>query len=272
MSAPRPRRVPRAEPAGAPRPCPRRAAGAGCRARRAARASGRGHCGDREASAGRGEMWGRGQDTGGQGQHTGQGTGHWGTGTWGAHGAGNGTLGMTTGGAHGAGDRTPGDRDMGSTWGREQSARGKQGRGTGCQGSGTRTPGDPWGCGRRGGVAPRLPTHLNRTEILFSVAAMLYTSSSSRDEAWAGPRVGDTPRGVGDTPHGAGDSRQAGDTLLPAVPCCPPHSIASRPALPHRYPIPARATTVLTGPCPCPVPSPVQAPGSHPGVRVPALG
>lgn len=86
-------------------------------------------------------------------------------------------------------------------------------------GGGTRTLGDPWGCRWSSGVAPRLPTHLNRMEILFSVAAMLYTSSSSRDEAWAGPGVGDTPHRVRDAPHRVRDPCQAGDTLLPMVPC-----------------------------------------------------
>lgn len=154
-------------------------------------------------------MWGRRQDAGGHrhGEQMGQGTQR-------------------------ARDRTPGrgmplHRDMESTWGRREGARDTQGSGTGCHRRGhrggtwrgTRTPGDPWGHRRSSGVAPRLPTHLNRMEILFSVAAMLYTSSSSRDEAWAGPGVGDTPRRVRDAPRGVRDPRQAEDTLLPMVPC-----------------------------------------------------
>lgn len=152
----------------------------------------------------------------------------------------------------GAGGRTLGDTDMGSRWGRGhrgpgtghqdmgchctgtwrahgagEGARDTQGSGTGCHRRGhrggmwrgMRTLGDPWGCRWSSGVAPRLPTHLNRMEILFSVAAMLYTSSSSRDEAWAGPGVGDTPHKVRDAPRRVRDPRQAGDTLLPMVPC-----------------------------------------------------
>ena len=89
---------------------------------------------------------------------------------------------------------------------------------------------------------PRFPTHLNRMEILFSVAAMLYTSSSSRDEAWAGPGVGDTPHRVRDAPRGVRDPRQAGDTLLPMVPCQLPNQL-----LPDRL-FPADAPSLPTPP------------------------
>lgn len=192
----------------------------------------------------------------------GQETGCWGTGRWGAHGAGGRTLGDTDMGStrgkghtgQGTGHGMPLHSDVESTWG----------RGTGCHGTGhrggmwrgTRTLGDPWGCGRRGGVVPWLPTHLNRTEILFSVAAMLYTSSSSRDEAWAGPGVGNTPHGVGDALRGVGDPRRAGDTLLPAVPCWLPTPAPPRPALPCRCPGPARPGPPLSLQVPVPLLSP----------------
>ena len=231
----------RSVPARAPRPCPQCAAGAGRRARRAARVSGRGRCRDRAASAGRGEMWGKRQDAGGQrhGGHTGQGT----------HRARN--------------------RALGHVEHRGQAARHTRGRGTGMWRR-TRTQGDPWGRGRRGGVAPRLPTHLNRTEILFSVAAMLYTSSSSRDEAWAGPRVGDAPCGVG-------DSRGVGDTPLPTA---PRHSPTQH--LPDRL-FPAEVPSLPRPPLYLQVLVPLLSsvlswrqvpvcPQPYPGVQVPALG